>query len=41
MYLGIDVGTSEIKTLIIDELGKIVAFAGAELTIQRPHPHWS
>lgn len=41
MYLGIDVGTSEIKTLVIDEQGKIVAIAGAELTIQRPHPHWS
>jgi len=41
VYLGIDVGTSEIKTLVIDEQGKIVAFAGAELTIQRPHPHWS
>ncbi len=41
MYLGIDAGTSEIKTLVIDTQGKIVAVAGAPLTVQRPHPHWS
>lgn len=41
MYLGIDAGTSEIKTLVLDEHGAIVAIAGAPLTVQRPHPHWS
>lgn len=41
MYLGIDAGTSEIKTLVIDNQGAIVALAGAPLTVQRPHPHWS
>ncbi|WLS76974.1 xylulokinase [Erwinia pyri] len=41
MYLGIDAGTSEIKTLVIDAQGGIVATAGAKLTLQRPHPHWS
>jgi len=41
MYLGIDAGTSEIKTLVLDEHGAIVAVAGAPLTVQRPHPHWS
>lgn len=41
MYLGIDVGTSEIKTLLLDGNSKIVAVAGAPLTVQRPHPHWS
>ena len=41
MYLGIDAGTSEIKTLVLDEQGTIVAVAGAPLTVQRPHPHWS
>lgn len=40
MYLGIDAGTSEIKTLVIDAQGAIVATAGAKLTLQRPHPHW-
>lgn len=41
MYLGIDVGTSEIKTLLLDESSKIVAVAGAPLTVQRPQPHFS
>lgn len=41
MYLGIDAGTSEIKALVLDDDGAIVAVAGAPLTVQRPHPHWS
>ncbi|MBS0847884.1 xylulokinase [Citrobacter sp. JGM124] len=41
MYLGIDAGTSEIKTLVLEEDGTIVAIAGVTLTVQRPHPHWS
>lgn len=41
MYLGIDLGTSEVKALIIDENGDIVASQSAPLTIQRPHAHWS
>lgn len=40
MYLGIDAGTSEIKALVIDAQGGILATAGAKLTLQRPHPHW-
>ncbi|KGT88864.1 xylulose kinase [Erwinia typographi] len=41
MYLGIDAGTSEIKTLVIDDRGEIVASSGAKLSVQRPNPHWS
>ncbi|OON41145.1 xylulokinase [Izhakiella australiensis] len=41
MYLGIDAGTSEIKALVINAEGDIVASAGARLSVQRPHPHWS
>lgn len=41
MYLGIDAGTSEIKALVIDDRGDILATAGAKLDVQRPHPHWS
>ncbi|MGO1298703.1 MAG: xylulokinase, partial [Vibrio sp.] len=41
MYLGIDLGTSEVKALVIDEQGETVATHSAPLTIQRPHPHWS
>ncbi|EGN2451073.1 xylulokinase [Salmonella enterica] len=38
MYLGIDIGTSELKALLLDECGEIVGTAHAELTVQRPHP---
>ncbi|MCA6963408.1 xylulokinase [Pectobacterium odoriferum] len=41
MYLGIDLGTSEVKALIIDENNEPVATHSAPLSIQRPHPHWS
>ena len=41
MYLGIDLGTSEVKALVIDEHGETVASHSAPLTIQRPHLHWS
>jgi xylulokinase len=41
MYLGIDLGTSEIKVVIIDETGELVASEGEPLTVQRPHPQWS
>ncbi len=36
MYLGIDLGTSEVKALVIDENNEIVATHSAPLTIQRP-----
>lgn len=41
MYLGIDLGTSEVKALVINEDGEIVTSHSVPLTIQRPHPHWS
>ncbi|WPU24410.1 xylulokinase [Cedecea neteri] len=41
MYLGIDIGTSELKALLIDGQGEILGAAHAALTVQRPHPHWA
>lgn len=41
MYLGIDLGTSEVKALVINENNGVVATHSAPLTIQRPKPHWS
>lgn len=41
MYLGIDLGTSEVKALLIDAEQRIVASAHAPLTIARPRPLWS
>ncbi|WP_394647399.1 xylulokinase [uncultured Sphingomonas sp.] len=41
MFLGIDIGTSGVKAVVIDRDGAIAAQATAALTVQRPHPLWS
>lgn len=41
MHLGLDLGTSGLKGLVIDEAGAVVAEASAPLTVSRPHPGWS
>lgn len=41
MYLGIDLGTSGVKALLIDEKQAIVGSAHGELDMSRPHPGWS
>lgn len=40
-YLGIDVGTSGTKTLLIDESGSVLAEATAEYPMQQPKPGWT
>jgi xylulokinase len=41
MYLGLDIGTSAVKALLLGEDHRVAAEAQAPLTIQRPHPLWS
>ena len=41
MYLGIDLGTSGVKLLLLDDAQRVVAVAGEPLKISRPHPLWS
>ena len=41
MFLGIDLGTSAIKLLLLDDAQQIRAVADAPLALQRPHPTWS
>ena len=41
MYLGLDLGTSELKALLLDEQHATVASASAPRSVQRPHPRWS
>jgi xylulokinase len=41
MYLGIDLGTSEVKVVLLDDKHNIVATASSGLTVQRPHAVWS
>ncbi len=41
MFLGLDLGTSELKALLLDEHHTVVASAGAPLAVQRPQPLWA
>ena len=41
MYLGIDLGTSAVKALLVDAEGAIVDSRSAALAVSRPHPGWS
>ena len=41
MYLGLDLGTTELKALLLDRGHRIVALARAPLTVSRPAPLWS
>ena len=38
MYLGIDVGTSEVKVLLLDDQHRTIGTAGSTLEVSRPHP---
>ncbi|MCP4935298.1 MAG: hypothetical protein GY927_14130, partial [bacterium] len=40
MYLGLDIGTSGVKALLIDENQTIVASANAALDVTRPYSGW-
>jgi len=41
MYLGIDLGTSEVKLVLIDAAGQPVGQASSALAVSRPQPLWS
>jgi xylulokinase len=41
MYLGIDIGTSGVKAVLMDENGAVVEIAQAPLAVSRPHDLWS
>ena len=40
-FLGLDIGTSSIKALLVDADQRVVAEASAPLSVSRPHPLWS
>jgi len=40
-YLGLDLGTSSLKALLIDEDQRPVASVSVPLTVERPHFGWS
>lgn len=41
MFLGIDIGTSGVKAVLMSPSGQIVENSHAPLSISRPHPGWS
>src|SRR5579859_779298 len=41
MYMGIDIGTSAVKAVVIDDGGAVADQASAPLGISRPQPLWS
>ena len=41
LLLGIDVSTTAVKALLVDESGEVVASASTALLVQTPKPLWS
>ena len=41
MYLGIDIGTSAVKAVILDDEGAVLDQASGTLSLSRPHDLWS
>ena len=41
MFLGLDIGTSAVKAILVDESQRLVAQASSALTVSRPQPLWS
>ncbi|ECI2705187.1 xylulokinase, partial [Salmonella enterica] len=41
MYIGIDLGTSGVKAILLNEQGDVLATHTETLTVSRPHPLWS
>lgn len=41
MFIGLDLGTSSLKAILLDEQQKIMAEHSVALTVQRPHDGWS
>lgn len=41
LYVGIDLGTSALKALLVDESGKIINSVSKEYPVYYPNPGWS
>ena len=40
-FLGLDIGTSSIKAVLVDEKQRVIAERAPALSVSRPHPLWS
>ncbi|MAC91577.1 MAG: xylulokinase, partial [Woeseiaceae bacterium] len=41
MFLGLDLGTSSVKVIVIDDEGEITAQSSQSLSLSRPKPLWN
>ena len=41
MFLGVDLGTSAIKLLVINDINSVLAESSISFDVSRPHPLWS
>jgi xylulokinase len=41
MFIGIDIGTSGVKTILVDENQRVIGQSFAALQVSRPHPMWA
>jgi len=41
MFLGVDLGTSAVKAVLVDDADRVIDQASAPLELSRPHPLWS
>jgi len=41
MFIGIDLGTSSVKAVLVDRKGEVRASASSALTLSQPQPRWS
>ncbi len=41
LFLGVDVGTSGVKVLLVDRSGDVVASATSPLALSTPQPGWA
>ena len=41
LYIGVDLGTSAVKLLLMDQEGKIHKIVSREYPLSFPHPGWS
>ncbi|MGO4273822.1 FGGY family carbohydrate kinase, partial [Paenibacillus sp. TAF58] len=40
-FMGIDLGTSAVKCILVDDSGQVIGSHSIEYPLQQPHPGWA